>query len=367
MPKTAPRSLPLAAPLLLAAAALLFHGCSKPEAPAVLPRAVLVQAVAGAQSGANVYTGEVRARHETDLGFRVAGKMLARLVDAGAEIKPGQPLAKLDPADLQLAASAARAQLAAAESDFATTEAERDRYQGLLKQKFVSQAAFDAKENAFKSAQGRAEQARAQSRISGNQAAYGTLSSEYPAIVTAVLAEPGQVLAAGQAVLRVARPEEKEVLISIPESRLGELKSTQKLSIQLWAAPALALTGELRELSPAADPATRSYAARIRIHNPPPEVRLGMTARVAIGAAPTEHQVVPLSAVIDQGSGPLVWVVVDGKAVPRPVKLARFGEAGAEISAGLHPGELVVITGTSKLVANQPVTPQLATPPAQQR
>jgi RecJ-like exonuclease len=92
-----------------------------------------------------------------------------------------------------------------------------------------------------------------------------------------------------------------------------------------------------------------------------------MTARVAIGAAPTEHQVVPLSAVIDQGSGPLVWVVVDGKAVPRPVKLARFGEAGAEISAGLNPGELVVITGTSKLVANQPVTPQLATPPAQQR
>jgi RND family efflux transporter MFP subunit len=366
MPKITLRSIPRTIPVLLACA-LFLHGCSSKETPAPIPRAVLVQAASSANTGSNIYTGEIRARHETDLGFRVAGKMIARLVDAGAEIKPGQPLAKLDPADLLLSANAAKAQLVAAESDLATARADRDRYQGLLTQKFVSQAAFDAKENAYKSANGRAEQARAQSQISGNQAAYGTLSSEYPAIVTAVLAEPGQVLTAGQAVMRVARPEEKEVLIAVPESRIAELKSAKKLTIQLWAAPTIAMDGELRELSPAADPATRTYAARIRVINPPPEVRLGMTARVAIGNAISEQQVVPLSAVVDQGKGPLVWVVVDGKATPRPVKVSQFGEAGAMISEGLATGELVIITGTNKLVPGQAVVAKPSTPPNEQR
>ena len=360
------RSIPRTIPVLLACAFFL-HGCGGKETPPPTPRAVLVQAASSANTGSNIYTGEIRARHETDLGFRVAGKMIARLVDAGAEIKPGQPLAKLDPADLLLSANAAKAQLVAAESDLATARADRDRYQGLLTQKFVSQAAFDAKENAYKSANGRAEQARAQSQISGNQAAYGTLSSEYPAIVTAILAEPGQVLTAGQAVMRVARPEEKEVLIAVPESRIAELKSAKKLTIQLWAAPTIAMDGELRELSPAADPATRTYAARIRVINPPPEVRLGMTARVAIGNAISEQQVVPLSAVVDQGKGPLVWVVVDGKATPRPVKVSQFGEAGAMVSEGLAAGELVIITGTNKLVPGQAVVAKPSTPPNEQR
>lgn len=366
MSKTAPRSPSRTLPSLLLCA-LFLHGCSNQEPPPPAPRSVLVQAVSNADAASNAYTGDIRARHEVDLGFRVAGKMIARLVDAGAEIKPGQPLAKLDPADLQLSANAAKAQLVAAESDLATARAERNRYEGLLKQKFVSQAAFDAKENTYKSAQGRTEQARAQSQISGNQAGYGTLSSEFPAIVTAVLAEPGQVLAAGQAVIRIARPEEKEVLIAVPESRLAELKSAEKIAVQLWAAPAIVMNGKLRELSPAADPATRTYSARISIINPPDEVRLGMTARVAIGNALSGQLTVPLSAVVDQGQGPLVWVVTDGKATPRPVKVSRFGEAGAVISEGLTAGEQVVITGTNKLVPGQAVTAKPATPPAEQR
>jgi RND family efflux transporter MFP subunit len=366
MPKITLRSIPRTIPVLLACVFFL-HGCGSKETPPPIPRAVLVQAASSANTNSNIYTGEIRARHETDLGFRVAGKMVARLVDAGAEIKPGQPLAKLDPADLLLSANAAKAQLVAAESDLATARSDRDRYQGLLNQKFVSQAAFDAKENAYKSANGRAEQARAQSQISGNQAAYGTLSSEYPAIVTAVLAEPGQVLTAGQAVMRVARPEEKEVLIAVPESRIAELKSAKKLTIQLWAAPTIAMDGELRELSPAADPATRTYAARIRVINPPPEVRLGMTARVAIGNTISEQQIVPLSAVVDQGKGPLVWVVVEGKATPRSVKVSQFSEAGAMISEGLTTGELVIITGTNKLVPGQAVVAKPSTPPNEQR
>ncbi|HLO61798.1 MAG TPA: efflux RND transporter periplasmic adaptor subunit, partial [Azonexus sp.] len=195
----------LLTPLLLATGALL-GGCRGGEAPPPTTPAVLVQPAASATAAGTVYTGEIRARHEVDLAFRVGGKIAARLVDAGAEIKAGQPLARLDPADLQLAAGSARAQLAGAESDLATARAERERYAGLLAKKFVSQAAFDAKDNAFNGAQARLEQARAQSQVSGNQAAYGTLSSETPAIVTAVLADAGQVVSAGQPVLRVARP-----------------------------------------------------------------------------------------------------------------------------------------------------------------
>lgn len=357
---------PLPITLLLGLATLLA-GC-RDEAPApAASRLVLVQPATPLGAASAVYTGEIRARHEVDLAFRVGGKVAARLVDAGAEVRAGQPLARLDPADLELAAGAARAQLAAAESDFATAGAERERYAGLLGKKFVSQAAFDAKDNAANSARARLDQARSQSRLSGNQATYGTLSSEFPAVVTAVLADAGQVVSAGQAVFRLARPEEKEVAIAVAESRLAELKAAKALSVGLWANPEIRMRGELRELAPAADPATRTYAARIRLANPPPEVRLGMTAQVALAADGEGGLLVPLAAVVDPGNGPRVWVVADGKASPRPVRLARFREDGAVVSAGLQAGELVVVAGTARLIAGQAVETRLVTPPAAQR
>lgn len=359
---TAPRTA-----LLLLGATALLAGCHAGDPRPPAQRIVLVQAAASAPSASGVYTGEIRARHEVDLAFRVGGKIAARLVDAGAEIKPGQPLARLDPADLELAAAAARAQLAAAESEQTTARAERERYAGLLARKFVSQAAFDAKDNALNSAQARLEQARSQARISGNQAAYGILSSEFPAIVTAVVADAGQVVSAGQAVLRVARPEEKEVAIAIPESRLAELKAAKTLAIHLWADPNITLRGELRELAPAADPATRTYAARIRIDQPPAEVRLGMTARVALDGAAEAMMLVPLSAVIDLGQGPLVRVVKDGKVASRPVQVAQFREDGVSIAGGLQAGELVIVSGAGRLVDGQVVQAKPATPPDRQR
>jgi RND family efflux transporter MFP subunit len=362
MPKTMPRSFAL----LLGASALLA-GCHAGDPAPPTPRNVLVQAASSAPSNSGTFTGEIRARHEVDLAFRVGGKIAARLVDAGAEIKAGQALARLDPSDLQLAAAASRAQLAAAESDLTTTRADRERYAGLLARKFVSQGAFDTKDNAFNSAQARLEQARAQNQISGNQAAYGTLSSEFPAIVTAVLADAGQVVSPGQAVLRIARPEEKEVAIAIPENRIAELKAAKQLQVSLWADQKISLRGELRELSPAADPATRTYAARIRLLNPPPEVRLGMTARVMLDSSTDSGLLVPLSAVIDLGQGPLVRVVSNGKVTPRPVQVAQFREDGVSISAGLQAGELVIISGAGKLVDGQEVQPKPATPPDRQR
>ncbi|WP_434514026.1 efflux RND transporter periplasmic adaptor subunit [Dechloromonas sp. ARDL1] len=359
--------LPASLSPLLLVAGMALGGCQGGDPPPAPQPIVLVQPATGAPSQSAAYTGEIRARHEVDLAFRVGGKITARLVDAGAEIKAGQPLARLDPSDLQLAASGARAQLAAAESDLATARAERERYAGLVAKKFVSQTAFEAKDNAFNSAQARLEQARAQNQISGNQAAYGTLSSETPAVVTTMLADAGQVVAAGQPVLRVARPEEKEVAIAIPESRLAELRAARNIQVSLWAAPETMLRGELRELSPAADPATRTYAARIRLLAPPPEVRLGMTARVHFGETTNGELLVPLSAVLDVGQGPFVRVVKDGKVASRPVTIAKFREDGAAVSSGLERGDTVIVSGAGKLVDGQAVQARAATPPDRQR
>ena len=352
--------------IFLLPAGLLLAACGQHAPSESVERTVLVQpAAAGAQNSLSVLTGDVRARHEVDLAFRVGGKILSRLVDAGAEVAAGTPLARLDPADLQLSQQGTRAQLAAAESDAANAAAERARYADLLSKKFVSQALFDAKDNAARASQARLEQARAQASASGNQLAYGTLSSPQAGVITAVLADAGQVVAPGQAVLRFARPEEKEVAVVVPEGRVAELKAAQKIGVGFWALPEVRLAGEVREISPAADPATRTFAARIRLIDPPASVRLGMTARVAIGSALEDAALlVPLSAVADQGQGPSVWVVAGNKAEPRPVEVRQFREDGALISKGLAAGELVVVSGTHRLTPGMAVKPQVLTPEA---
>ena len=181
------------------------------------------------------------------------------------------------------------------------------------------------------------------------------------------LADAGQVVAAGQPVLRIARPEEKEVAIAIPESRLAEIRAAKEITVSLWAAPDTRLRGELRELAPAADPATRTYAARVRLLSPPPEVRLGMTARVQVGGGAANTLLVPLSAVLDTGQGPFVRIVQDGKVASRPVTVAHFREDGAALSAGLQGSEPVIVIGAARLVDGQAVQAKPATPPARQR
>ena len=360
-----PRNLvPSVATLCLA---MVLGGCKGTEPPAPAVTKVLVQAAGTRDAGYAVYTGEIRARHEADLSFRVGGKITSRLVDAGMAVKAGQALARLDPADLQLSRQAALAQVAAAESEFTTASNERTRYADLLARRFVSQAAFDAKENAYRSTRARLEQARAQSEISGNQAGYGTLVADHAGVITAALADAGQVVSAGQPVFRLARPEEKEVAIAIPEGRLAEFKAARQIAVNLWAQPELFMKGEVRELAAAADPATRTYAARVRIIDPLPAAQLGMTARVVLGSPAGAAIVVPLTAIVDNGTGPQVWVASDGKATLRPVEVAAFREDGAAIASGLKAGEMVILTGQRRLVDGQAVQAQPAVPPAQQR
>jgi RND family efflux transporter MFP subunit len=335
-------------------------GCGGQDAAAPpAPRTVLAQIVTPATAAlGNVYSGEVRARHESDLAFRVGGKMVARHVDVGSVVRKGAALARLDPQDARLAVDAARSQLAAAEADHALAKAELDRYLELHAKNFVSKAVLDARETTFNTTKARLEQARAQLATARNQTAYTELAADADGVITAVLAEPGQVVAAGQPIVRLARPDEKEVVIHVPESRLAELREANQILVALWTQPEKPYAGRVREISPNADPVTRTFTVKVSVLEPDPSVRLGMTANVLLGERST-HQVVrlPLAAVVQEGGRTSVWVVDPGtrQVNPRPVEVGAYREDGVTVLSGLAAGEVVVAAGAHKLRAGETV------------
>ncbi len=204
-------------PAAMFAVALALAACTQPPPPAPNVRPALVQTVSLAPSaGSAVFPGEVKARHETDLAFRIGGKIVAREVDAGATVRKGQVLARLDPADVALAARTAQAQLESAQAEFSLAESELKRSKSLLENRFISQTAYDNRQNAYNVARARLDQARSQQQVAHNQASYAQLAAPYDGVITAAPGEPGQVVAAGQTVLRLARPDEKEVWVAAP-------------------------------------------------------------------------------------------------------------------------------------------------------
>jgi RND family efflux transporter MFP subunit len=340
-------------------AALALAACGKAQTQADPIRPVITQTVVpGAAAARDVYSGELRARHETDLGFRVAGKLVSRAVDAGTRVARGQVLARLDPEDARLAASAAGAQLASAQSDLALAQSELDRHADLLAKKFISQSAFDVKQNAFHSSRARLEQARSQAAITTNQAGYTTLVADADGVIVSVAAEPGQVVAAGQSILRLAHAGEKEVVVNAPESQLARFKVGQDVAISLWADPAKVFPGRIREIAGGADPATRTYAVRVSALAVPPSAQLGMTANVLFNpTADAKLVLLPLSAVANERTDPAVWVV-DPKTSQvrlRRVGIGQFREDGVTITSGLDAGDVVVTAGVHKLKPDQVV------------
>jgi RND family efflux transporter MFP subunit len=345
-------------PLLLAAiAALALCACGEARKAEDPVRPVLTVTITpGAAATRDVYSGELRARVETDLAFRIGGKLAARLADAGARVRKGQALARLDPQDAKLAAEAARAQLASAEADSALAKAELDRAADLLAKKFVSQSAYDARKAAFTAAQARADQARSQLSLSANQESYTTLVADADAVVVSVAAEPGQVVAAGQPVLRLARDGEMDVVINAPESQVGRFRPGEEVVVFLWADPANRFPGRVREIAGGADAVTRTFTVRVSVPGLPPGARVGMSATVAFRQSPqAELIVVPLTALVRTGESASVWVVdpKTSRVQLRPVQVGQYREDGATILAGLAAGDVVVSAGVHKLRADQ--------------
>lgn len=329
----------------------LLAACGAAPPPPAAPKVVRTLKVGAGDTALDgvdrSYSGEVRARIETMLGFRVAGKIVERRVDVGAAVRAGQVLARLDAADAGLQATQAEAQLALARADLA-------RYRELKARNYISASALDARETTFKAAE-------AQAALAKNQAAYTTLLADRAGVIHQVLAEPGQVVSAGQAVFRLAPDGEREVAISVPENEVAGLKLGQAAEVYFWAASGPAanvLTGRLREISPMADPATRTFAARVSLNDADPTLPLGMTASVRFptGAAGARKLIVPLTAIFQQGNQPAVWKVgADNTVSLQAISISAYTDAGAVVSGGLAGGEQIVAAGVHLLTAGEKV------------
>lgn len=338
----------------------LLAGCGgeAPPAPAPDVRPVRAEQLAArSAASATRYAGEVRARYETDLAFRVGGRVTRRLVETGATVAAGQTLATLDPADYALAARAARAQLAAAEAEAKLAHEDLKRFAELRAKNFIAQAELDRRAATATAADAQVRALRAEAARQANQADYTRLTAPQAGVVTAVLFEAGQVVAAGQPVARLARAGEREVRIDVPENALDALRRAKTLQVRLWSSPDKVYAGRLRELAPMADPATRTYAARIRIDRPDDALKLGMTATVEVASDAAPALSVPQTALFRVNGRPQVWVVETktGTVAARAVQLGTLDGERASVRSGLASGEWVVTAGVHKLAPGQRV------------
>jgi RND family efflux transporter MFP subunit len=334
-------------------------GCSKEAPPPedVRPVRALILVAGGAKATAE-FSGDVRPRYESRLGFRVGGKISARKVDVGTRVQRGTLLMQLDPQDLRLGQAQAQASLRAAQTNADLAHAELKRYQDLRSQNFVSQAVLDQKIAAAHSSQSSVEAARAQLREQANQTGYASLESDANGVVTAIDAEVGQVVAPGAPVVRVARTDEKEVVIGVPEDQVDELRHGGEVRVRLWADPNRSIAGRIREVSPVADPATRTYTVKVSIPAGD-EVRLGMTAvvqlvRKASGAADGQVRV-PLSALVQNKGASNVWVIENGAVRLQPVQVGGVAGNDVQLAGGVRAGQTIVTAGVNLLKNGQKV------------
>ncbi|RLU09690.1 efflux transporter periplasmic adaptor subunit [Pseudomonas prosekii] len=348
-------ALPLALPVSLA---FLLSACGHEEVPQVSVRpAMVVQPQPSAQAMES-YPGEVRARYEPELAFRIGGKVSRRLVEEGQRVKADQPLAELDPQDVRLQLEATRAQVAAAEANLSLVRAERDRYKTLMDRQMVSKSAYDNSENLYRSGEARLKQIKAEFSVSTNQASYAVLRAPQDGVVAKRSVEVGQVVAAGQTVFTLATDGEREVLISLPEQNFGRFKVDQPVSVELWTQPDQRFTGRIRELSPAADPKSRTFAARIAFTAGKVPAELGQSARVFIQSAAVVSLSVPLSAVTAENGATYVWVVGANNTLKKvPVRVGAFGENSVPVLEGLSASDWVVAAGVHVLHDGQQVRP----------
>ncbi len=331
-------------------------GCGRSDAdPRTEPPLVRIASAGAAEGSAREFTGVVGARVQSDLGFRVGGKVVARLVDAGQAVRRGQPLMRIDPTDYALAAQAAAGTVAAARARAVQASADEQRYRDLVSAGAVSASAYDQAKAAALAARAQLSAAEAQARVSRNDTGYTLLIADADGTVAETLAEPGQVVAAGQTVVRLARSGPREAIVALPET----LRPALGTEAEARTYGGLGGVARLRQLSDAADPATRTFEARFILAGAPAAAPLGSTVTIRLGV-PGQSQTlsVPLGAIYDRGHGPGVWVIA-GQASPkvnwRPVKLATIGEESATVTAGLRPGERFVALGAHMLHQGQPV------------
>lgn len=348
---------------LLAGAVFLLAACSPAAPPEEPVRAVKVLTVGvNTFSSTHEYAGEVRARVESRLGFRVGGKIIKRQAELGQRVKAGQVLAQLDPQDYKLAADAARAQLQAAATNRDLAAADFKRYKELKEQNFISGAELERRETTLKAAQAQYEQAQSQLAVQGNQASYASLVADVAGVVTAIEAEPGQVVTAGTPVVRIAADGPRDVVFSVPEDKVMSFKPGQPVKVRGWTQDAQ-LVAKVREVGASADPLTRTYPVKVSLEAKDTTPPLGATVYVipqGLAGTPEGLQVIklPTSALRQDGKSSAVWVVDKASMTVKSqtVQIATADGNDVVIAAGLQPGALVVSAGVHVLSPGQKVS-----------
>jgi len=350
--------------LLFVAAVLALTACGGKEEAQEVPRPVLVVRPVGDSSvQASAFAGEIRAREESPLSFRIGGQIVRRVVDAGDRVKRGDVLAELDPGDARLEVEAAQAQAAAADAELARASAERKRFDRLAKDQLVSRSAAESQDATYSAAAGQARAAHAQLDVARNQRDYTQLRAPRDGVIATRNAESGQTVSAGQVVYTLAGAGGREVAIALPESRIREFVVGQPVLVELWSKPGERLPGRIREIAAAADPQARTYATRIALDaRAAAEVDLGQSARVYIASQRTAQSAtmrLPLSALQRGPNGATsVWVVdASHKLRLAPIRIGAYGEDSVPVISGVRANDWVVAAGGHLLREGQAVAP----------
>lgn len=351
----------LCAGILVLGSSVELCGCTSHASTPEAPRSAIV-AHPQANSGVNadVYSGDVHARFESQLGFRVAGKIKTRFVDVGNHVEAGQPLAELDPLDLKLQVNSATATLTSARASRDLAQSEFNRYQALLDKHYISRTQFDTQVNSLKAAEAQVQQAEAALAVARNQAEYTILRADHAGAITAINAEAGQVVTAGQSIANLARDGAIEVEIAVPENRIDHYHVGSTAVIEPWADEGKRLDATLREIAPEADAMTRTYRVRVALDDHADVLRLGQTARVFfVGPQTASQTLVPLTALDQHDGNANVWIVDPNthQVHAASVKVATFHEHDAVLDHGVPADAWIVTAGVHKLREGQVVAP----------
>lgn len=338
---------------LVLALTLTLAACKEEKAAEPIIRPVKAMVVQEQSPERNrTFSGSIRARVESPLGFRVTGKITERLVDVGDAVKVGQVIARLDETDFKLSENSARAAVLSARTRLDVARDSLQRAQTLLPKGFIPKATVDQRQLETDAAKSALEAAEAQAKQAENATRYAVLASDKAGMVTAVRAEPGQVIASGSPVVTLAEAGEIELALSVPEQDVAQLKIGQPAALRLWADAEIRADGRIREIAGQADAASRTYSVRVAVLNPPPALRLGMTATASLSlGSETPHVAVPVSALTQVEGRDAVFVAdrASETVTPRFVETAGIGPETVKLRSGLKAGDVVVTGGVQFL------------------
>ena len=332
--------------------------CKKQEAAAPQEiRPVRTVTVEPKEAGETVsLTGEIQPRHQADLGFRVRGKILQRPVDVGTQVKTGDLLARLDPQQYSQDLEVAKAEVAKADAEVTRSRNQEYRQSELLKKGFTTQVAYDQAVKTFKTAEAEAEAARAKQTQASENLGYTDLKADADGVISAIGADPGQVVSAGQMVARLAQLGEREAVFNVAESTFKSPPKNPTVTVELVSNPEIETPGKVRYVSPQADPTTRTFTVRVSLPDAPPQMRLGANVVGSVTLGEGQVVMIPGSALFQKDGQPAVWLVTkDGTVQLKPITVARYQGDSVVVGDGLAQGDIVVTGGVQKLLPGQKV------------